>query len=65
MRRRSARATTRAVGEEQHELADLVARYGTGRQLADELLRRWLDDPDAEERWRRLADDVQLDQELD
>ena len=51
--------------EEHHELADLIGRHGTGQELADELLRRWLEDPDAAPKWQHLADDVRLDEEVD
>ena len=51
--------------EENHELADLVGRLGAGQELADELLRRWLDDPDAAPSWQRLAEDVRVDEPLD
>jgi hypothetical protein len=51
--------------EENHELADLIGRLGPGQELADELLRRWLDDPDAAPQWQRLAEDVRVDEPLD
>ncbi len=50
--------------EEHHELGDLIARLGSDQELADELLRRWLDDPDAEAKWQRLAADVRVDEPL-
>jgi hypothetical protein len=50
--------------EEDHELADLVGRLGAGQELADELLRRWLDDPDAAPSWQQLAEDVRIDEPL-
>ena len=51
--------------EENHELADLVGRLGAAQELADELLRRWLADPDAAPNWQRLAEDVRVDEPLD
>ena len=54
------------LGMQTHqELTDLIGRHGRGQALADELLRRWLDDPDAAPKWQRLADDVRLDEALD
>jgi len=47
---------------EERESADLPARYDA-EGMADELLRRWLEDPDAAEKWARLADHVQVDDE--
>ena len=41
--------------------ADLLARYGA-EGMADELLRRWLEDPDAAEKWARLADELGVDE---
>jgi hypothetical protein len=51
--------------ETRQELAALIGRHGTGQELADELLRRWLEDPDAAPKWRRLLHDVRLDEEVD
>ena len=51
--------------ETHHELTDLIGRHARGHALADELLRRWLHDPDATPKWQRLADDVRLDEEVD
>jgi hypothetical protein len=51
--------------EENHELANLIGRLGPGQELADELLRRWLDDPDAAPQWQRLAEDLRVDEPLD
>ena len=47
---------------EEREPADLPAR-DDAEGMADELLRRWLEDPDAAEKWARLADHVQVDDE--
>ena len=55
-----------------HVLGELLpARRGVwivepaAQELADELLRRWLDDPDAAPKWLRLAEDVRVDEPLD
>ena len=64
-RRPSGRSTTTGAMEENHEFADLIGRLGPGQELADELLRRWLDDPDAAPQWQRLAEDVRVDEPLD
>ena len=51
--------------EEHRELADMIGRLGAGQALADELLRRWLEDPNAAPKWQHLADDMRLDEEVD
>ena len=49
---------------EDHEPAGSAGRYDA-EGMADELLRRWLEDPDAAEKWARLADHVRVDEDAD
>jgi hypothetical protein len=51
--------------EEDKDLAELIARLGAGDALADELLRRWREDPEAGPKWQRLAEDTRLDEPVD
>ena len=51
--------------DEDQELAELIERLGAGQELADELLRRWREDPEAQPKWQRLADDVRVDEPVD
>ena len=52
------------MADDDDEPRDLAARYDA-EGMADELLRRWLQDPDAAEKWARLARDVRTDEDAD